>query len=106
MLKGGHQFFSDLCNALKSLTLTGVTEPPLTFDFIRVKSYQNQESTGNVTIESIGVDLASLKGRHVLLVVRPLEAHATTHPSLLPICRKRARYAVPRLRRRISSTQV
>ena len=47
----------DLCNALKRLTLTGVSEPPLTFDFIRVKSYSNTESTGDVKIESIGVDL-------------------------------------------------
>ena len=30
VLKGGHQFFSDLCNALKALTLTGCSEPPLT----------------------------------------------------------------------------
>ena len=44
VLKGGHQFFADLCNALKRLTLVGVQEPPLTFDFIRVKSYQNTES--------------------------------------------------------------
>jgi len=68
VLKGGHQFFSDLCNALKRLTLTNVSNPPLTFDFIRVKSYANTESTGDVSIESIGVDLPSLKGRHVLLV--------------------------------------
>ena len=67
VLKGGHQFFSDLCNALKALTLTGVSEPPLTFDFIRVKSYAGTESTGNAKIESIGVDLKSLEGRHVLL---------------------------------------
>ena len=79
VLKGGHQFFSDLCNALKVLTLTGVKEPPLTFDFIRVKSYHNTESSGKVSIESIGVDLESLKGRHVLLVVRTGSAHGL-HP--------------------------
>ena len=28
VLKGGHQFFSDLCNALKNLCLTGCSEPP------------------------------------------------------------------------------
>lgn len=68
VLKGGHQFFSDLCNALKRLTLTSCSHPPLTFDFIRVKSYSNTESTGEVTIESVGVDLKALPGRHVLLV--------------------------------------
>ena len=68
VLKGGHQFFSDLCNALKRLTLRHATDAPLTFDFIRVKSYEGTESTGKAAkIESIGVNLASLKGRHVLL---------------------------------------
>ena len=60
ILKGGHQFFSDLCNVLKQLTLTKCKQPPLTFDFIRVKSYAGTESSGaeNTKIESIGVDLA------------------------------------------------
>ena len=71
VLKGGHQFFSDLGNALKSLTLTGCSNPPLTFDFIRVKSYAGTESSGaeGTRIESIGVDLTALAGRHVLLCV-------------------------------------
>ena len=70
ILKGGHQFFSDLCNVLKQLTLTKCKQPPLTFDFIRVKSYAGTESSGaeNTKIESIGVDLKALAGRHVLLV--------------------------------------
>lgn len=67
VLKGGHQFFSDLCNALKVLTLTHLKDPPLTFDFIRVKSYAGTESSGDAKIESIGVNLKSLEGRHVLL---------------------------------------
>lgn len=83
VLKGGHQFFSDLCNALKRLTLTGVSEPPLTFDFIRVKSYSNTESTGDVKIESIGVDLKALKGRHVLLVEDIIDT-GTTMALLVP----------------------
>ena len=70
VLKGGHQFFSDLCNALKLLMLTDCTQPPLTFDFIRVKSYAGTESSGaeGTRIESIGVDLKALAGRHILLV--------------------------------------
>ena len=67
VLKGGHQFFSDLCNALKRLTLRHCTNAPLTFDFIRVKSYKGTESTGDARVETIGLDLASLKGRHLLL---------------------------------------
>ena len=68
VLKGGHQFFSDLCNALKRLTLVGVQDPPLTFDFIRVKSYQNTESSGDIKIDTVGIEPQELKGRHVLLV--------------------------------------
>ena len=69
VLKGGHQFFSDLCNALKSLTLTGCPQPPLTFEFIRAKSYDGTESKGaeGTKIECIGVDLKALAGRHILL---------------------------------------
>jgi hypoxanthine phosphoribosyltransferase len=83
VLKGGHQFFSDLCNSLKQLTLTGVSEPPLTFDFIRVKSYADTESTGDVKIESIGVDLKALKDRHVLLVEDIIDT-GTTMALLVP----------------------
>ena len=69
VLKGGHQFFSDLCNALKLLTLTGCGEAPLTFDFIRVKSYTGTESNGaeGTKIETIGIDLKKIAGRHILL---------------------------------------
>jgi len=67
VLKGGHQFFSDLADALKKLTLRGCTAPPLTFDFIRVKSYAGTESTGDIQIESLGVNLSEMKGRHILL---------------------------------------
>ena len=54
-------------DALKKLTLRKCTAPPLTFDFLRVKSYAGTESTGEVAIESLGVDLSQMKGRHLLL---------------------------------------
>jgi len=52
---------------LKKLTLRGCSAPPLTFDFIRVKSYAGTETTGEVSIESLGVDLSEMKGRHIML---------------------------------------
>jgi len=83
VLKGGHQFFSDLCNCLKQLTLTGVSEPPLTFDFIRVKSYAGTESTGDVRIDSVGLELSELRGRHVLLCEDIIDT-GTTMSKLVP----------------------
>lgn len=81
--KVGTSFFSDLCQALKQLTLVGVSNPPLTFDFIRVKSYSNMDSTGAVQIESVGVDLKELKGRHVLLCEDIIDT-GTTMSKLVP----------------------
>jgi len=68
VLKGGHQFFADLADALKKLTLRGCVNAPLTFDFIRVKSYAGTESSGDVQIETLGINLSALAGRHLLLV--------------------------------------
>jgi len=67
VLKGGHQFFSDLANSLKQLTLRGCSSPPLTFHFIRAKSYAGTASTGSVEIQSLGVKLEEMAGCHVLL---------------------------------------
>ena len=70
VLKGGHEFFSDLIMHLKKLLTTGCKHVPIGFDFIRVKSYVGTESAGaeSTKIESIGVDLKALAGRHILLV--------------------------------------
>lgn len=69
--------------ALKRLTLTSVKEPPLTFDFIRVSSYTNTESTGEVKMESVGVALEQLKGRNILLVEDIIDT-GTTMSHLIP----------------------
>lgn len=69
--------------ARRILTLTGGKEPPLTFDFIRVKSYSNTESTGDVRIESVGLDLTHLKGRNVLLCEDIIDT-GTTMSKLVP----------------------
>ncbi|KAL1507368.1 hypothetical protein AB1Y20_008214 [Prymnesium parvum] len=83
VLKGGHQFFSDLSEALKHLTLRGCSAPPLTFDFIRVKSYAGTETTGDVQIESLGIDLREMKGRHLLLCEDIIDT-GSTMLSLIP----------------------
>ncbi len=65
--EGGSTFFQDLCNALRKFhDYARHTNIPFTFDFIRVKSYEGTESTGNVKIS--GCDVTKLKGKHVLVV--------------------------------------
>ncbi|EGD77954.1 hypoxanthine phosphoribosyltransferase 1 [Salpingoeca rosetta] len=67
VLKGGHQFFSDLFNEIKKLNVSAESSVPLRVDFIRCKSYENDESSGKVQV--IGGDsLDSLKGENVLIV--------------------------------------
>ncbi|KAJ1951873.1 hypothetical protein EC988_003858, partial [Linderina pennispora] len=63
VLKGGHQFFSDLINYMKkALNKQGKTLP-LTLDFVRVKSYENDQSTGDVRISWTEKELKELKGK-------------------------------------------
>ncbi|KAJ1800594.1 hypothetical protein LPJ59_000965 [Coemansia sp. RSA 2399] len=68
VLKGGHQFFSDLIAYMKkALNKQGKTLP-MTLEFIRVKSYENTESTGNVQVSMTEKELQELKGKNLLLV--------------------------------------
>ncbi|KAJ1939753.1 hypothetical protein FBU59_004017 [Linderina macrospora] len=68
VLKGGHQFFSDLINYMKkALNKQGKTLP-MTLDFVRVKSYENDQSTGDVRISWTEKELKELKGKNLLLV--------------------------------------
>jgi hypoxanthine phosphoribosyltransferase len=67
VLKGGSTFFQDLCNALRKFhDYARNMYIPFTFDFIRVKSYEGTQSTGNVKIT--GCDMSKLRDKHVLLV--------------------------------------
>eukprot|EP00743_Colponemidia_sp_Colp-15_P001213 GILK01001333.1.p1 GENE.GILK01001333.1~~GILK01001333.1.p1 ORF type:complete len:250 (-),score=34.66 GILK01001333.1:110-817(-) len=67
VLKGGQQFYADLINFLKRHhRYNNYTTVPYEADFIRVKSYEGDHSTGEVKIS--GTDLAGLRGKHVLVV--------------------------------------
>lgn len=67
VLKGGHQFFADLFDNIKKLNVSAETSIPLRVDFIRCKSYENEESSGKVQI--LGADkLSTLEGQNVLIV--------------------------------------
>merc|ERR1712048_140681 len=68
VLKGGHEFFSDLITFVKRHLQQGCSHVPIGFDFIRVKSYDGMESTGKAQIDATGTDLTELAGKHVLVV--------------------------------------
>ena len=68
VLKGGHQFFADLVGEIKKLNTRKNTSVPLSLDFIKVKSYHNTESTGQIKISLTEEELMDLKGKDVLIV--------------------------------------
>jgi hypoxanthine phosphoribosyltransferase len=61
VLKGGHQFFADLISAIKRQNVGRSASLQLCLEFIKVKSYVNDQSTGNVQIS--GLDAETLKGK-------------------------------------------
>lgn len=66
ILKGAYVFTSDLSRAI---------DAPHSIEFMRVKSYENTQSTGKVNIvQDIECDIA---GRHVIVVEDILDTHQT-----------------------------
>eukprot|EP00158_Paraphelidium_tribonemae_P001467 Partr_v1_DN24428_c0_g1_i1_m66255 putative phosphoribosyltransferase len=73
ILKGGHQFFADLLNAIKRINQNGSRSVPMALEFIKIRSYENDASTGTVSIELTGnetwVDIGKrFKNRDILIV--------------------------------------
>ncbi|XP_074658985.1 hypoxanthine-guanine phosphoribosyltransferase-like [Tubulanus polymorphus] len=67
VLKGGYKFFGDLLDKIKQMNRTMDESIPIAIDFIRLKSYVDDQSCGNV--EVIGGDcLSNLTGKNVLVV--------------------------------------
>jgi len=67
ILKGGYQFCQDLLKFIKHMNANSGKSLPLTLEFVRLKSYMNESTTGEVQI--IGSeDLSYLKGQNVLIV--------------------------------------
>jgi hypoxanthine phosphoribosyltransferase len=67
VLKGGYRFFSDLSDKLS--VICRATQRPITIniEFIRLKSYTNDESSGIVQVEDIR-HLSSLQNKNVLVI--------------------------------------
>ncbi|ORX43800.1 hypoxanthine-guanine phosphoribosyltransferase-like protein [Piromyces finnis] len=68
ILKGGYQFFSDLVAEIKKIRTINNSSVPLTYDFIRVKSYINTQSSGNVKISLSEEELRKFEGKDILIV--------------------------------------
>uniref|UniRef100_A0A672RED5 Hypoxanthine phosphoribosyltransferase 1, like n=1 Tax=Sinocyclocheilus grahami TaxID=75366 RepID=A0A672RED5_SINGR len=69
ILKGGYKFFADLMDYIKTLNQNRDKSVPLTVDFIRLKSYSNDQSTNCVKVIG-GDELSALTGKNVLIVER------------------------------------
>ncbi|XP_030629946.1 phosphoribosyltransferase domain-containing protein 1b [Chanos chanos] len=67
VLKGGYQFCADLVERIKTLNRNSSKTLPMSVDFIRLKSYLNDQSTEDLHI--IGAEnLSVLSGKNVLIV--------------------------------------
>lgn len=67
VLKGGYQFCSDLMDYIKALNRHASKSVPMRVDFIRLKSYENDKSTGEIKVVG-GDNLQSLEGKNILIV--------------------------------------
>jgi hypoxanthine phosphoribosyltransferase len=68
VLKGGYRFFADLSDKIQSLSRNSGRSLPLSVDFIRLKSYVDDKSSGDVKISDGKESLPDIKGKNVLVV--------------------------------------
>jgi len=66
VLKGGHQVFSDLVHFIENLNKATKFPVPLTFEFVKLQSYENDKSLGTVKIQGLNGD--TIRGKNVLVV--------------------------------------
>ncbi|XP_022436231.1 phosphoribosyltransferase domain-containing protein 1 isoform X1 [Delphinapterus leucas] len=67
VLKGGYKFCADLVEHLKNISRNSDRFVSMKVDFIRLKSYRNDQSMGEMQIIG-GDDLSTLAGKNVLIV--------------------------------------
>ncbi|XP_078256850.1 hypoxanthine-guanine phosphoribosyltransferase-like isoform X1 [Rhinoraja longicauda] len=76
VLKGGYKFFADLLDYIKALNRNHEESLPMTIDFIRLKSYCNDQTAEEVKVIG-GDDLSSLAGKNILIVEDIVETGRT-----------------------------
>ncbi|XP_074123055.1 phosphoribosyltransferase domain-containing protein 1 isoform X2 [Sminthopsis crassicaudata] len=67
VLKGSYKFCADLVENLKTISRNSDTFVSMKVDFIRLKSYRNDQSMGDMQISGAD-DLSKLAGKNVLIV--------------------------------------
>lgn len=68
VLKGAFGFYADLISCLKKNKNAEGLNIPMSFEFLKVKSYVNDQSTGSVEISLSEQDLSTFKGKDILIV--------------------------------------
>ncbi|XP_028832463.1 phosphoribosyltransferase domain-containing protein 1b [Denticeps clupeoides] len=81
VLKGGYQFCSDLVEHIKQLSKNSDTSLPMRVDFVRLKSYLNDQSTPDLHVVG-GADLSVLTGKNVLIVEAVVSTGKTLQAAL------------------------
>eukprot|EP00069_Balaena_mysticetus_P018830 bmy_11749T0 len=79
--QGGYKFFADLLDYMKALNRSNDRSIPVTVDFIRLKSYHNDQSTGDIKVIG-GDDLSTLTGKNVLIVEDIIDTGKAMHTLL------------------------
>lgn len=74
--QGAFRYAKDLVDAMDKLQYSRTTYHPYDLEFIRVRSYMNDQQTG-VTIS--GLDIATLRGKDVLIVEDMIDSGKTMH---------------------------
>lgn len=107
VLKGGYKFFTDLLDKITALNRThGSVSVPLTPDFIRLKSYENDSSSGEIKVLG-GDNLSRLRGQNVLVVEDIIDTGRTMEKLLAILAQyepKSVRVASLLVKRRPDST--
>ncbi|XP_032448719.1 LOW QUALITY PROTEIN: hypoxanthine-guanine phosphoribosyltransferase-like [Lynx canadensis] len=87
VLKGGYKFFADLLDYIKARNRNNDGSIPMTVDFIRLKSYYNDRSTGDIKVIG-GDDLSMLTGKNVLIVEDIIDTGKTMQTFLLSMVKQ------------------
>nr|XP_014350974.1 PREDICTED: hypoxanthine-guanine phosphoribosyltransferase-like isoform X2 [Latimeria chalumnae] len=83
VLKGGYKFFTDLLEYMRVLNQNRDKSMPLTMDFIKIKSYSNDQSAGEVKVIG-GDDFSMLNGKDIIETGRTMDALLTLLKSYKP----------------------